>query len=146
MQQTLGDFYAPEDGQEYLVIHFSPTSLPIQQRWRHNGLSADFLAEYWATFFPKYDAPSEARQLEIKGAVNYIANELLENVMKFNYSRIAYPVSLGLYLFGEVFRFYSSNALDPDSVPAFQLRIQQLLTEDSNALYLKQIEMNLRRI
>ena len=142
MRQIFGDFYELNDGQEYLVIHFSPTSIPLQQRWRNNGLSADFLAEYWATFFPKQDTSSELCRGEIKGAINYIANELLENVMKFNYALAEQPVSLGLYLFTDVFRFYSKNVIDPVSVPGFQARIQQLLTEDPAELYLEQIEKN----
>jgi hypothetical protein len=35
-----------DDQGEYLKIGFSPTSIPIQQRWRNNGLSANFLADY----------------------------------------------------------------------------------------------------
>jgi hypothetical protein len=142
MQQIFGNFVEQENGDEYLVIHFSPTSLPLQQRWRNSGLSADFLAEYWATFFPAHDVPSRNRQLEIKGGINYIANELLENIMKFSYLPANYPVSLGLYLYQDKFKFYGTNAIEPDAVEGFQARIQTLLTEDVQALYLQQVERN----
>jgi hypothetical protein len=142
MQEIYGDFVEQESGDEYLLIHFSPTSMPLQQRWRNSGLSADFLAEYWSTFFPAHDVPSQKRQREIKGAINYIANELLENVMKFSYQPADYPVNLGLYLYEGEFRFYTSNALDPQSVGDFQARIQALLTEDTQTLYLEQLEKN----
>jgi hypothetical protein len=142
MQQIFGNFVEQGSGDEYLLIHFSPTSLPIQQRWRNSGLSADFLAEYWATFFPAHDVPSRRRQWEIKGAINYIANELLENVMKFSYQPADYPVSLGLYLYEDEFKFYTSNAVDPRAVGDFQVRLQALLTEDTQRLYLEQLERN----
>jgi hypothetical protein len=142
MQQIFGDFVEQENGDEYLTIHFSPTSRPIQQRWRNSGLSADFLAEYWSTFFPAHDVPSQKRQRDIKGAINYIANELLENVMKFSYQPAGYPVGLGLYLYEREFRFYTSNAVDPQIVGDFQARIQALLTEDTQTLYLDQLERN----
>jgi hypothetical protein len=142
MQQIFGDFVEQEDGNEYLFIHFSPSSRPIQQRWQSSGLSADFLAEYWATFFPAHDVPSQEKQREIKGAVNYIANELLENVMKFSYQPADYPVNLGLYLYEDEFRFYTSNAIDPETLEDFQARIQALLTEDTQRLYLEQLEKN----
>lgn len=142
MQKIYGDFVEQESGGEYLLIHFSPTSRPIQQRWRNSGLSADFLAEYWSTFFPAHDVPSQKRQREIKGAINYIANELLENVMKFSYQPADYPVNLGLYLYEDEFKFYTSNAIDPQRVGDFQARIQALLTEDTQALYLEQLEKN----
>ncbi len=146
--QILGNFIEPETEQEYLTIHFSPTSLPLQQRWRHNGLSADFLAEYWTTFFPADDAPStegamaQARRAEIRGGVSYIANELLENVMKFSHLPADYAVTLELCLHSDVFRFYTRNAIDPQVIEAFQVRIQSLLTEDVTDLYIQQVERN----
>lgn len=142
MQKIFGDFIEQANGDEYLVIHFSPTSMPLQQRWRNSGLSADFLAEYWATFFPAHDVPTRNKQLEVKGAINYIANELLENVMKFSYQPADYPVSLGLYLYTHEFRFYASNAVDPEIVEDFQQRVQTLLTENLQELYLQQVEKN----
>ncbi|MBN1991276.1 MAG: ATP-binding protein [Anaerolineae bacterium] len=142
MQQIFGDFVEEESGDEYLVIHFSPTSIPLQQRWRNSGLSADFLAEYWATFFPAHDVPSRKRQIEVKGAINYIANELLENLMKFSYRQVNCPVSLGLYLYQTEFRFYASNAIAAQDIGDFQARIQTLLTRDPQALYLQQLEKN----
>jgi hypothetical protein len=142
MEQIFGDFVERESDQEYLVIHFSPTFVPLEQRWRNTGLSADFLADYWTTFFPAHDAPAQERQREIKGAINFVANELLENVTKFSYKPSDYAVDLGLYLRQSVFRFYASNAIDPQAVGAFQARIQQLLTEDPGDLFLQQLEMN----
>jgi hypothetical protein len=142
MQQTFGDFVKERDGQEYLEVHFSPTSVPLQQRWRNNSLSANFLAEYWTTFFPAQDLPSQRRQQEIKGAIGYIANELLENIMKFSYKPANYPVTLGLYLYQDAFRFYTRNAIDPQEVAGFQARIQKLLSEDTQALYMQQMEQN----
>lgn len=145
MEQIIGDFQEQEGSDEYLLVRFSPTLLSLQQRWRNSGLSADFLAEYWATFFPAHDIPSRNRQREIKGAINYIANELLENIMKFNYSAVDYAVGLGLYLFQDEFRFYASNAVDPQQVDAFQQRLQLLQTEDPHKLYMEQVERNVAK-
>ena len=93
MAEIFGDFidYLPSS-QEFLIIGFSPSSTPLKQRWRNNGLSADFLADYLTTFFPgKEDDPNTIqRQAEVKNAVSYIANELLENAMKFNCGNASY--------------------------------------------------------
>ncbi len=143
MQQIFGDFVPEECArQECLIIHFSPTSIPLQQRWRNNGLSADFLAEYWTTFFPAHDIPSQRRQREVKGAIGYIANELLENVMKFSHKPTDHPVRLGLYLEQNEFKFYTHNAIDPSNIDSFQVYIQELLTADTDALYMQQLERN----
>jgi len=143
MTKVFGDFVEAEYAkQECLLIHFSPTSIPLQQRWRNNGLSADFLSEYWATFFPAHDIPSQRRQLEVKGTIGYIANELLENMMKFSYKPADHPVSLGLYLYQDEFRFHTRNAIAPQAVEPFQTYIQRLLTEDTQEMYLRQMEIN----
>jgi hypothetical protein len=143
MQRIFGDFVEEEySRQECLIIHFSPTSVPLQQRWRNNGLSADFLSEYWTTFFPAYDISSRRKQREIKGAIGYIANELLENVMKFSYKPADHPVSLGLYLYQDEFKFYSHNAVAPDAIDSFQAYIQELLTRDTDEMYIQQLERN----
>lgn len=140
--ETFGDYSEPKTGDESLIIRFSPSSVPLRQRWRNTGLSADFLAEYWAAFFPAVDPPSKNRQIEITSAIRYIANELLENLMKFSYKPVNYPVGLALYLYRDQFRFYASNAVDPQAIKGFQERIQKLLNEEIETLYWQQIKTN----
>jgi len=143
MEQIFGDFVERDDVcKEYLIIHFSPTSIPLQQRWRNNGLSADFVAEYWSTFLPIYDISSQRRQQEAKGAIGYIANEMLENVIKFSHKPSDHPVSMELCLYQDEFKFYTHNAIDPQAVGPFQVHIRRLLTEDTGMLYLQQLESN----
>jgi len=139
--QIFGDYVEQGDGEEYLIIHFSPTSIPLRKRWRNTGLSADFLTEYWATFFPENDVSPE-KHSEIKESIRYVANELLENLMKFSYGPANYPVGLALYLYKDEFRFYASNPIDSQAVGPFQARIQGLLTEDIDALYMRQLKQN----
>ena len=51
--EIYGDFQEDIPGSDqFLVISFSPSSIPLKQRWRNNGLSADFVADYLTTFFP----------------------------------------------------------------------------------------------
>jgi hypothetical protein len=143
MTQTFGKFIErQEENGEYLKIGFSPTSIPLQQRWRNNGLSADFLADYLYMFFAREDGTSSERQAEIKGAVSYIANELLENAMKFSYAPSQHAISLAMYLEADAISLYVTNSVDPKSLVAFQQCIQRLLTEDPNDLYMEQLTSN----
>ncbi len=142
MTQIFGYFTNERNDQEYLIIGFSPTSIPLKQRWRNSGLSADFLADYLSTFFPSEDSDSVDRQAEIKDAVSYIANELLENAMKFSHAPSEQPVSIGLHLQHDLVRFYVTNSVDPDTVPSFQEFIQKLLSEDPYELYIRLLERN----
>jgi hypothetical protein len=143
MKHTLGNFIEPEEGHgEYLKIGFLPSSIPLQQRWRNNGLSADFLAGYVSTFFPGEDQASTARQAEIKDAISFIANELLENAMKFTHASAHHTVIIEMYLQADVIRLYTINCIAPDRIEPFQQYIGRLLTEDTDALYTEQLERN----
>ncbi len=127
---------------EFLVLGFSPSSLPIKQRWRTNGLSADFLADYMITFFPSESASKHA---DIKGTVSYIANELLENAMKYSYEKIVTkPINLALHLFDDQFIFIATNPIAQSAIPAFQACIKEILESDPYELYVQRVEENSR--
>jgi len=143
MKQTLGNFIEPQEGHgEYLKIGFQPSSITLQQRWHNNGLSADFLAGYMSTFFPGDDQASTARQAEIKDAISFIANELLENAMKFSYAQSQHTVTIEMFLDVDVIKLYTVNSIAPDKIGSFQQFIGRLLTEDTDALYTEQLERN----
>jgi len=143
MSQIFGNYIEKNtEQQEYLQIGFSPSSISLQERWRNNGLSADFLADYLSTFFPGDDDASLDRRTEIKDAVSYVANELLENAMKFSYTLAHHPVSITMQLDAESVRFYVSNSLDPESLPGFQIFIQELLEGDPDEMYMERLMQN----
>ncbi len=143
MTRIFGHFIAQKDDHgEHLEIGFSPTSIPIQQRWRTNGLSADFLADYLRTFFPGDDRAAAERQAELKSAVSYVANELLENAMKFSYAPSQHAISIAMYLEADAVSLYVTNSVDPHAVAAFQQTIERLLTEDIDTLYMEQLTHN----
>lgn len=145
MVQTFGDYDDTlPTSQEYLILGFSPTSIPLKQRWRNNGLSADFLADYLTTFFPTSDDDQDGlfKQAELKNAINYVANELLENAMKFNDDTSSYPISVRLQLLPNRIVFCITNSLSRNNMLKFQEFIQQTLNSDCQALYLRQLEEN----
>src|SRR5437899_4498177 len=143
MTRIFGAFIDKQDERvEFLKIVFSPTSIPIQQRWRNNGLSADFLADYLTTFFPGDDRAVAERHAGLKSAVSYVANELLENAMKFSYAPSQHAISIAMYLEAEAVSLYVTNSVDPHAVAAFQQTIARLLTEDIDTLYLAQLTHN----
>ncbi|OQW90882.1 MAG: ATP-binding protein [Beggiatoa sp. IS2] len=142
MTEFFGNFDESTASEEYLVLGFSPSSIPLKQRWRNNGLSADFLADYLTTFFPVNETDTNAvnKQVEVKGAVSYIANELLENAMKFNDCESGFPVNIQLQLLSDCIIFRVTNSVPIEIVPKFQNFIQQLLDSDPQELYIQQLE------
>ena len=148
MTQIFGEFTEnlPTD-QEFLILGFSPSSVPLKQRWRNNGLSADFVADYLTTFFPvsEDDPSTKEKQVEFKGAVGYIANELLENAVKFSDEASNYPIKFGLHLFKDTritVVLIVTNSIPAQALDKFQALIQELIDEDPAELYIRQLEKN----
>ncbi len=145
MAQFFGDFIEDlPSSQEFLVLGFSPSSIPLQKRWRNNGLSADFIADYLTTFFPvkDIDPSSSKRNAEIRSAVNYIANELLENAMKFSDESVPFGISIQLQLHPDRLIFLATNTIKPFELKQFQATIEDLISQDPNDLFLQRIEAN----
>ena len=117
--------------QQSLAIKFSPTSIPLKKLWRNNGLSANFIADYLTTFFPcESTNPETNGEQEVKSTVSYIANELLENAMKFNDRDSGYPISFGLHWHSSRIVCFTSNAVSLQSAKKFQVLIENLMTGD----------------
>ena len=145
LQQTLGNFIPNLPfSQEYLILSFSPSSISLRQRWRNNYLSADFLGDYLSTFFLGNNdrQPDLDKQAEIKSAVSYIANELLENGMKYSTQMSSLPISIQIHLNSDLIIFQLTNSIPAKHTQQFQNRIQTLLDCDPNELYLAQLEKN----
>ena len=144
-RNIFGDFIQNlPPSQEYLILSFSPSSIPLRQRWRNNCLSADFLADYLSTFFLGNNdrQPDSDKQAEVKSAVSYIANELLENGMKYSTQLSSFPISIQIHLNPDLIIFQLTNSILAERTPKFQERIQTLLDSDPDELYLAQLEKN----
>jgi hypothetical protein len=144
MTQIFGYYVDKPLSQDELTLRFSPSSIPIKDRWRNNGLSADFMADYLTAFLPKDDSdPSTLqRQAEIKSAASYIANELLENSMKYCDSNVRYPISIQLQLDADQIRFFVTNSINKSSLDNFQTFIEELTISDPSEMYFRQLEKN----
>lgn len=125
-----------------LALTFSPSAIPLKQRWRNNGLSADFLADYVISFFPRDegDAAAEARQADIRGAVAYIANELLENAMKYSSEVVARPTTIRLILADDAIFFSETNTTSRAHGDSFRAFVRELNESDPSEMYLSQME------
>jgi len=127
---------------ESLVLSFSPSLFSLQQRWRNNGLSADFLADYVTTFFPGNgdEADIEIRKAEFKGAIGYIANELLENGMKHSLNNMPYPITMRLILEAEQILFIASNTVNLEAAEMYKGVVKELTERDPMELYIEILE------
>lgn len=145
MVQTFGNFVEDESSsREYLVVGFSSNSIPLQQLWRNNGLSASFVADFLIPFFS--DAENESKAIkqrnQVIGAVRYTANELLENAMKFSDRASHYPISIKLDLRRDRLVLRTTNAIDFQQITSFQALIQNLLSSNPQEQFIHQLEKN----
>lgn len=142
--QTFGQFKDDNlESQEYLTLNFAPSSTPQrQQRWQNYGLSADFLGDYFATFFPGEEVPESAINLKdtIKASVSYIANELIENAVKYSDESTHLPISITLRLFDQDIIFQVTNYATQAVAQRYQQFVQTLQTTDIAELYTQQLE------
>lgn len=144
-KQIFGDFIQNlPPSQEYLILSFSPSSIPLRQRWRNNCLSADFLADYLSTFFlsDRHQQVDCDKQAEVKSAVSFIANELLENAMKYGVEMSPSPISIQIHLNPDLIIFQLTNSIPSSKTDQFQSYIETLLSCDPLNLYITQLEKN----
>jgi hypothetical protein len=146
MDQIFGDFIErfPPD-RDSLELNFTPSSVPIKKRWRNQRLSAHFVADYLANFIPfdQDDSSTEKRIKETKGAISYIANELLENAMKFNLEFPGSKVKFGICFMGDgdfVAVIFATNYIGIEGATKFQAFIKVLLASDPEEMYIQQVE------
>jgi len=146
MPQIFGDFvesFSP--AHDSLELTFTPNSLPIKKRWRSNRLSANFMADYFSNFLQvDEDDPAQKRRIkESKGAVSYVANELLENAIKFNDRGTNFKIKFGIYFIEEADLtavLFATNSVSAEGLDKFQKFIQELLCSDPEKFYVQQIE------
>jgi hypothetical protein len=145
--EIFGNFiekFPPE--RDCLELTFTPSSQRIKQLWRNQRLSAHFVADYFVNFLPINQDDSEKddqRIKETKGAVSYVANELLENAMKYNLETSQYKVKFGIQFLETsqvIAVMFVTNSLDRAGTEKFQAFIQELLASDPNEFYIRQVE------
>jgi hypothetical protein len=149
MCKIFGDFITEIPEQTgYLQIGFSPGSLPLKQRWQTNGLSADFISEYLEVFF----VGQRLSQGEIKissathEAVKYIANELLENAMKFSAPDAPSPTRISFFLLDNQVVFQVANITTSEFADNLEVLINILLNHDPQELYVAKMEANAEEV
>ncbi|NEQ50418.1 MAG: hypothetical protein F6K11_09840 [Leptolyngbya sp. SIO3F4] len=144
--ESFGQF-ASELHQENLCIKIDfPAKLVKQQKfWPNSNLSAKFVSQYISIFFPVESNRTEQlrRRTEITDAARYIANELLENAIKFSCTTAQQPVQMSLYHYADRLIIMVANTTNTSNINAFRTLIHELTTLDLNNLYIERLENNL---
>ncbi|ESA36185.1 hypothetical protein N836_08530 [Leptolyngbya sp. Heron Island J] len=146
MHQIFGDYInvLPPD-RDSLELSFTSTSEDIKNLWRNQRLSAHFLANCFINFLPldENNPEEEQRIKEAQGSISYVANELIENAVKFNLEAVSHQVKLGIYFLESselIAVIFATNTVDKTQAETFQTFIKKLLASDPQELYIQQLE------
>ena len=135
-----------------LELIFSPSSDVLKKRWRNNRLSAYFVADYCSSFLPLDEDNKEDKKRikNAKGAVSYVANELLENAMRYNNKNTKDKVKFGIYFLESeqpeqelTMVILTKNSIDQKGVKHLQSYMEELLNSDPDELYVAKVEQSL---
>lgn len=139
--------------QDSLEIIFNPGEHTVRQRSSTNRLSAQFIADYCSACLPiEQQTPNSDRRIkETKGVISYVANELLENAIKFSDLKSKYKVRFGIYFLKDSSEsdseitvvLYATNSLSPEAEEKLQAFLAKLLACDPEELYISQVEKSL---
>jgi hypothetical protein len=147
MSQIFGEFIEQFPvGNDALELSFSSRHKPVNGKWRNHRLSAYFMADYFSNLMPNDENTEQSKERlnNLKSAVSYISNELLENAMKFHERSNNIPVKLGICFLEELGEItaviFTKNSIKHKNVYKFQVFIDNLLSADPNELYIQQIE------
>jgi hypothetical protein len=142
VDQILGNYSERSNACEYLTLAFSPGGAPLRSRWRNNGLSADFLGDYVITFLPGDSGmgAAENRRSQLKHAVTYVANELLENAMKYHERHVDVPIGIHLELTSNHITVSVSNGIGAGQAQLYRAFVENLLKGNAADLLLRKQE------
>ena len=139
--QTMGYWkHQSDDRCEYLALSFSPVSAPLRSRWRNNGISADFLGDYVRTFLPTPGDSAGCNQSEIQHAVTYIANEFLENAMKYHKRDADIPIGIRVELTNDSIMVSTSNGIGSTQAERYKAFVEHILNDDPGDLLIRHLE------
>lgn len=138
-----GDFLNPPPAcKDTLTLNFCLSDEHRLQRWSSYGLSADFIGDYFSAFFPgtSLDGAPISQREEAKASVSFIANELIENAVKYGEHKDSQPIAITLRLYGSTILFEATNPAMPDNVDRYRAFVTRLLEGNPSEMYIQQLE------
>ncbi len=114
----------------------------VDLNWNQCNLLADFLAGYYACFFPDGSHGSDTGAIDRKNmthSINFIMNEFVENAVKF---RSTGDIIVKSGLFDKEIVFLIKNTISYDGVEEFHSLLNEITTGDPGELLIAKIEQN----
>jgi hypothetical protein len=135
--QTFGDYNPVIAALHRLDLTIYPYAAGLS--WGAAGQTANYIGDYFGALLPPGTA-SAARQ-ELSGSLSFVANELLENAVKFHYNSFL-PVTCCVQQGETEICLQVANSVNPLKLPKFFRLIRELLRHDPAELFMLHMENN----
>jgi hypothetical protein len=136
MARIIGDFASTQGWEARVTVSLHPGTFPVP--WAQCAATADFLAAWLCGAAAARGHPVE----DLRGTVSYVANELIENAVKFCHGR---DVALQAGILGEEVALLVENHLPAGRVADLADKLTELTTGDPVELLVKRVEENAAR-
>jgi hypothetical protein len=133
-----------EEGGEKAVSECSLGILSddLFRNWRRVSLSSDFLARYYSYYFPyREKARGTLSRDSAENMISFVLNELMENTAKYSDAKDK-SVSVQVWLLERMLLFSVSNFITGKLYGPFSALAKEILTGNTEELYLKRLERN----
>ena len=114
-------------------LRLSEGSLDIS--WHHCSTTADFLGDFFAVQAKAGDPELN----EIRHAIGYLVNELLENAVKF---RAPGDIEIEAHFYDTTFGLSVQNRVHSETAERFQALLTEITSRDPGELLIERIEQN----
>jgi hypothetical protein len=136
--QTFGDYNPVIAALHRLDLTIYPYAAGLS--WSAAGQTANYIGEYLGALLPPGTSPSARR--ELSGSISFVANELLENAVKFHYNSFL-PVTCCVQQGETEICLQVANSVNPLKLPKFFRLIRELLRHDPAELFMLHLENSL---
>ncbi|MEO0536049.1 MAG: DUF6272 family protein [Cyanobacteria bacterium P01_A01_bin.123] len=144
MTLILGDFieYLPSK-RDSATINFTFSYNSANHQYLNNHLSFGIIAIHMLKSIGiQFSNNATGKENEIRNSVDYIANELLENSIKYG-EHSFHEINIEIHVFECRVVIISTNLVNELREKLFQTYIQKIITSDVSELYFKQLEENI---
>ncbi|RVC62895.1 ATP-binding protein [Mesorhizobium sp. M00.F.Ca.ET.038.03.1.1] len=108
---------------------------PLDLSWRHCATTSDFIADLFALRFQS----SRNDYMEVRHSIGYLANELIENAVKF---RAPGEIVIEASMDSDCFKLKVANDVDGEIASQFQSLLANITAGDPADLLIQRIESN----
>lgn len=132
----------------YSEANFLLNYQQLKEEYTRNGLLVshysfgEIALQFMKNLHPGYFSQGFLSAAEIRQSVDYIANELLENSIKYS-DNTATRINLEIHVTKQAIAVISTNMISEDRSDVFSNYLRKIIRSDTSEMYIRQLEKNL---